>query len=374
MRIGLIRMKFTPYGGAEVFLSRFIDGLLERGHAVEVFSSQWQEQEGVRFHKVNTFGPSFLKPLIFARNAKKAVEEVRPDFVVSLERTYCQDIYRAGDGCHKEWLIRRGRASSLLRRVLTGLSPLHFVLLHLEKKLFSSDRLKSVVANSKRVKGEIIRHYGLPEEKIYVIYNGIGSASIDPVGSTEREGLRRELGLKDKSTLLLFVGSGFERKGLKYLIRALGLLKDKGDIRLLVIGKGKASKYLKEAKRLGVEDRVIFKGPVRDAIKLYPAGDIFVLPSIYEPFSNACLEAMASGLPVVTSRVNGASEIITEGAEGAIVEDPLDPSEIAGKIGKFLDKEKRIRAGGLARKRAEDFPIDKTVSEFLQLIEDCRLK
>ncbi|MBI5492914.1 MAG: glycosyltransferase family 4 protein [Deltaproteobacteria bacterium] len=371
MRIGLIRTRYTPYGGAEVFLSRFIDGLLQRGHGVEVFASDWIEQKGVRFHKVEASGPSFLRPLIFARNARKAVEAARPDIVVSLERTYCQDIYRAGDGCHREWLIRRGQAVGPLKRFLIRLNPLHFTLLHLEKKLFSSPGLKCVVANSKRVKGEIIRHYGLPEEKIYVIYNGIGGASVDSIGAAERHALRSGLGLNEGSVLLLFVGSGFERKGLIYLIRALGLLKDRGDIRLLVVGKGDTSKYSKEARRLGVGERVVFKGPVKDAIKLYPAGDIFVLPSIYEPFSNACLEAMASGLPVVTSRVNGASEVITEGREGAIVEDPADETELAGKISLFLDKDKRIKAGAQARKRAGDFRIEDTVSSFLRIIEGC---
>lgn len=371
MRIGLIRTRYTPFGGAEVFLSRFIDGLIQRGHQVEVFASDWIEQKGVKFHKVNTTGPSFLRPLIFARNAKKAVEAARPDVVVSLERTYCQDIYRAGDGCHREWLIRRGQTVGPLKRFLIRLNPLHWTLLHLEKRLFSSGRLKCVVANSKRVKGEIIRHYGLPEEKIYVIYNGIGRPS-GPVAAAERHALRRELGLNESSVLLLFVGSGFERKGLIYLIRALGHLKDKGDIRLLVVGKGDTSKYSKEAHRLGVGERVIFKGPLKDAVRLYPSGDIFVLPSIYEPFSNACLEAMAAGLPVVTTRVNGVSEIITEGREGAIAEDPADSSGLADKIALFLDKEKRRMAGESARRRAGDFRIEDTVSSFLRIIEGAK--
>ncbi|MBI5902482.1 MAG: glycosyltransferase family 4 protein [Deltaproteobacteria bacterium] len=367
MKIGLIRYRYTPYGGAEVFLERFIKELLRRGHEIEVFSTSWAGA-GVTLHRIAVAGPSFIRPLVFALRAAKEVERVKPDVVVSLERTSCQDIYRAGDGCHREWLIRRRSTASKARRLAIRLNPLHATLLYLEKRLFSSARLKKVVANSNSVKQDIIRHYGLPEEKICVIYNGIDA--IPGLDETERQRIRRGFGFGREAVVLMFVGSGFERKGLIYLIRALGELKDRGDLRLLVIGKGKKDRYLREAQRLGVGERVVFAGPVKGASVLYRAGDIFVLPSIYEPFSNACLEAMAAGLPVVTSKVNGASEVMRDGATGAIVEDPTDSSGLARKIALFLDRDRRVEAGRAARIEARKYPIERCVNEFLKLVED----
>jgi len=367
VRIGLIRKHYTPYGGAEVFLGRFIAEIVKRGHTLDVFSTDWEESVGVRVHRIKAGGPSFLRPLVFALNAASAVDNVRPDVVLSLERTFCQDVYRAGDGCHREWLERRGRTVSKGRRFLNGLSPKHRVLLYLEKRLFTSRRLKKVVANSKRVKEEIIRHYGLPEEKIFVIHNGVDASAFD-VREADRVPLRESIGVRGDTALLLFVGSGFERKGLLYLVRAMGLLKDR-DVRLLVVGKGSTARYIREADNLGVKDRINFAGPVKDAKKYYRAGDIFILPSIYEPFSNACLEAMAAGLPVVTSRVNGVSEILTEGVNSAILDDPTDPVEMAGKIRMFLNAELRKKAGESARLEARKHSIEGNVSEFLSLLE-----
>lgn len=367
MKIGLIRAKYTPYGGAEAFLKRFIAGLKKKGHDVEVFSTSWEESGGLKVNSVKVWGPSFLRPLIFARNAARAVERSEADCVISLERTYCQDVYRAGDGCHREWLKRRGAAVSWLKRILIRLNPLHFTILHLEKKLFSSPRLKKVIANSEQVKRDIIKHYRLPEERLCVIYNGIDPSFGARRGG--RESTRLELGVGKDTALVLFVGSGFERKGLLYAVRAMSFLKDSGKVKLLVIGKGRTTRYLKEAKRLGIEDRVIFKGPVKDSERFYKAADIFLLPSIYEPFSNACLEAMASGLPVVTSRVNGASEILTDGVNGAIIEDPADPLEVARKVKPFLDAGKRKDAGINAKIEARKHTMEGNVNAFLALID-----
>ncbi|MBI5238199.1 MAG: glycosyltransferase family 4 protein [Deltaproteobacteria bacterium] len=373
MRIGIIRKRWTPFGGAEVFLKRFISGLIKKGHLPIVFSSDWPEEKGIEVKHVRAPGPCFLKPLFFAINAKKAVEASDVDVVISLERTNSQDIYRAGDGCHKEWLIKRKRIAGPIKRLLISINPLHRVLLYLEKKCLSSQRLKAVAANSKMVKDEIQRHYGLPDDKFCVIYNGINQDELASLNQKEeRQRQRKSLSIPDAALVLLFVGSGFERKGLIYLIRSLPLIKE-NSIRLVVIGKGNQKKYISEAERLGVGARVVFLGPVKDAYRYYPAGDIFVLPSIYEPFSNACLEAMASGLPVVTSRANGASEVITEALNGAIVQDPADPAEIAAKITLFLDVEKRKKAGKLARDAVGKLTIEKNVNEFLRLIEDEKI-
>ncbi|MBI4948858.1 MAG: glycosyltransferase family 4 protein [Deltaproteobacteria bacterium] len=372
MRIGLVRMRYTPFGGAEVFLKRFITKLLERGHRLDVFSSSWEEEKGVTVHKIDAGGPAFLRPWRFATNVAREVGRVRPDITLSLERTFSQEIYRAGDGCHREWLIQRGKRSGALKRASLSLSPKHKVLLALEERLFKGPGLKAVVANSKRVKDEIIRHYGLPAEKICVIYNGIDATAFEP-DEAERARLRRSFGADEETVVCLFTGSGFERKGLAVAIRALALLKDKGDIRLVVIGKGSVSPYLEEAKKLGVSERVVFMGPVEGASRYCLAGDIFVLPTIYEPFSNACLEAMAAGLPVVTTRANGASEILIDGESGGIVEDPDNHEEVAAKIEPFLDKSSRLTAGRLARTEALKHPMERTVAEFLDLMEGLKI-
>lgn len=384
MRIGIIRYRYTPYGGAEVFVMRLINGLLEKGHIVEVFSSNWEGEEGgvagggrggwggrMILHRVDASGPSFLRPAIFARNALRAVEAAAPDIVLSLERTYCQDIYRAGDGVHREWLQRRKRAASPLKRLLISLNPLHMTLLSLEKRLFSSPRLKKVIANSRMVSDDIQRHYGLPRDKICVIYNGVNLKEFSPLMRSARQALRRGLGIRENSFVILFVGSGFERKGLNFLMRSVRLLREKRkDTVLIVVGKGRQGKYLKEADALGIKEGVFFRGPSKDTAKYYALSDVFALPSIYEPFSNACLEALASGLPVVTTRANGASEIITEGVNGSIVEDPSDHEELSRRISIFLDAKRLEMAAIAARSAAERFPIERTVGSILELMEE----
>ncbi|HLA51136.1 MAG TPA: glycosyltransferase family 4 protein, partial [Thermodesulfobacteriota bacterium] len=188
-----------------------------------------------------------------------------------------------------------------------------------------------------------------------------------------RAAYREKLNIKDEIALL-FVGSGFERKGLGFLIEAVGILKGSGynKIKLIVAGKGKIKKYKNAADRLGIGKDVIFTGPVKDVQGYYSAADIFVLPSIYEPFSNACLEAMASGLPVVTSRINGASEILTDGKDGIIIDNPSNPEEIAEKIKPLLAGQARHAAGMEARMTVAKYSIEKNVERFLRLIDDVR--
>ncbi|MBI5682898.1 MAG: glycosyltransferase family 4 protein [Deltaproteobacteria bacterium] len=410
MDIALIRKSYTPYGGGEVFLSRFTKELVRKGHICHIFANKWDDGKSevrglppnvsiggqrsevgnqnpnIIFHQVKTFGPSFLRILSFAVNSYFAVKKAQLDVIVSFDRTLYQDICRAGDGCHREWLIHREKAWGMghgawvrrtIRKVITCLNPLHFTLLYLEKKLFNSKKLKFVIANSNRGKEEIIRHYKLPEEKICVIYNGIDIKKFDLKGKDEsRRAFRKRFNISDGAIILLFVGSGFERKGLGFLIKAFGLLKVNGydNIKLLVVGKGNIKKYFNLALESGIEKDIIFTGPLKSVIDCYYAGDVFCLPSIYEPFSNACLEAMAAGLPVVTSRINGASEILADKEDGMIIEDPANPEEIAEKIIPLLDIDKRNKMGVQARKKAEDYTIEKNVEGFLKLINMTGVK
>ncbi|MBI3753097.1 MAG: glycosyltransferase family 4 protein [Deltaproteobacteria bacterium] len=235
------------------------------------------------------------------------------------------------------------------------------------------------MANSVRGKEEIIRHYGLPEEKICVIYNGIDLRAFN---LHERDNLRiayrAKLQMQDE-IVLLFVGSGFERKGLRFLIEALGILKKERQnggqspsYKLVVVGKGDIKKYQNVADRCGVAGDVQFIGPAKDVKGYYVAADIFVLPSIYEPFSNACLEAMAAELPVITSRINGVSEILTDGKDGMIVNDPANPVELAERIKPLLNEEIRLAAGKRARTTVENYTIEKNVEKLLRLIEGMK--
>ena len=163
------------------------------------------------------------------------------------------------------------------------------------------------------------------------------------------------------------MGSGFERKGLKFLLQATEFLQDQ-NWRLLLIGKGNFEKYLQFAPE-NKRNQIVAIQPNPEIEKFYAAADLFVLPSIYEPFGNANLEALATGLPVITTKYCGAADIIDEKQNGLIVDDPFNPQEIAKNINILFNPSLRETMGEKARDLAERFPPEKNSREMLQIYE-----
>ena len=276
---------------------------------------------------------------------------------MSLERIWRCDVYRAGDGVHRAWLERRAQIAGPLQKLSRILNRKHSATLALEKSLFADGGAGRVIANSRMVKDEIVRFYGFPNEKIDVVYNGVPIEAFQR-GEESRAKIREMLGLKNKDIAVLFAGSGWERKGLRFAIEALEA--SGKEMRLLVAGRGDKRKF-KSA-------RVQFLDVVQDMPTLYGAADIFLLPTIYDPFSNACLEALAAGLPVVTTRANGFSEIMETGVHGTILDDPRNTDAICEALLFWSDTARREQARDGIRELADRFDISANVARTLEIL------
>jgi UDP-glucose:(heptosyl)LPS alpha-1,3-glucosyltransferase len=369
MRLAFVKKRFSIHGGAELYLKTMLGELKGEGHELHVYANRWTDEPGLAFHKIDIIpATSFLSALTFSRNAATALKKEYFDCIISFERTEYQDIYRAGDGCHRAWLDIRSEFEPAYRRISFSINPFHRYTLSLEKRIFA--RTPLIVVNSEMVKKQIQRYYGAPDEKIAVAYNGVDLVAYSPGNKSRyRKELREAYGISEKDRVILFVGSGFWRKGVGTLIKALPEVRRNiaEKVVALIVGKGDSEAYKNLAQRLGVSDSVFFTGPRPEIAGYYAAADIFVLPTIYDPFSNACLEAMASGLPVITTRNNGASEIIANGREGFITESITDLAELSEKIISLMPDAEAM--GASARAKAEQFSIERAATQFLCLIK-----
>jgi UDP-glucose:(heptosyl)LPS alpha-1,3-glucosyltransferase len=360
MKIAFIRQRFAAFGGAERYMNLLIQQLSQRGHEIFVLANKWDENAisaNVTWRPVPMIrATSFLRALTFAKKSHKAVQAGNYDLVISLDRTIQQDIYRSADGCHREFFSRRMEYASLSKRIRLRLNPLHYALLWLEKKMYSAANTRAVIALSHRVKEEIVRHYNFPAERIHVIHNGV---DLDRFKF-------REPRKDDGKFVLLFVGSGFERKGLQFCIQALAKLPM--NVELHVVGKGSVGAYQRLAEKIGVGQRVVFRGPIQNVELIYPEADVLIHPAIYEPFGNVVLEAMACGIPVVAARFVGASEIIIAGKNGTDVQEPADAGEFAHGIGSLLDRQNLSAMAVPCRKTAEAHSISRYVDQVQEVI------
>jgi UDP-glucose:(heptosyl)LPS alpha-1,3-glucosyltransferase len=370
MKIAIIRKKYTFHGGAEGFSQKLIDGLAKAGHDVHLYALSWEgapTSKKVYFHRVPavTFN-STLRDLTFALSAYRLLKREQFDIIQSNDKTLYQDIYRAGDGCHIEWLRQRWTRVGLLGKLSIIFNPYHWLILSLERLIFKAHRFKKIIAISELVKKNIIEHYHVNGRDIEVVYNGVDIDRFNPrnKGLYRRE-IRKQYSIADEAIVLLFVGSGFERKGVEFLLKAVELVSY--PLNILIVGKGSERRFKRFIKR----HQVIFCGPQKEIYKYYAASDLFVFPTIYEPFGNVQLEALASGLPVITTSLSGAAEIIKDGIHGFIVSFPEDFNAIAEKI-KFLidNREKRELMGVNARKLAEDFLFEKHLEKILNLYKN----
>jgi UDP-glucose:(heptosyl)LPS alpha-1,3-glucosyltransferase len=255
-----------------------------------------------------------------------------------------------------------------LRRYL---SARHYVELWMQSRLYRGGRVKRVIAISSMVKQDIISHFDFPEEKIAVVFNTVDLDRFHPsIRERHREAKRRELGIEKDAILLLFAGNNYRLKGLDPLLHAVALLK-KGSpdlsLRLIILGRGQVWLYRRKAERLGVAGAVLFLGPVTGMEQYYAASDIYVHPTFYDSCSLTVLEALASGLPVVTTRFNGASDAILSEEGGKVVQDPADAEALANAIAFYFKEERRVRARTFARQSMEAYPPSRNLEETLQV-------
>lgn len=354
LTIGFVRRGYSPSGGAEAYLKRLAEGVVAAGHSAWLITNgEWPAKEW-------TFGGITRiredSPRGFADEVAKLEGRSNCDVIMSLERLWSCDVYRAGDGVHAAWLERRARFSHPLSNFLRRLQSKHDDIVELEHSLFAQRPARRVIVNSEMVKAEIVRIYGYPSENIALVRNGIPTAAFAKAHEN-RATTRLTLGLEPEVLAVLFVGSGWERKGLRFAVQAVEKLG--GNARLIVAGRGNQVRYRSA--------RTQFIG-VRDTTALYGAADIFLLPTIYDPFSNACLEALAAGLPVITTSANGFSEIIESGVHGAVIDDPADTSSLADALRDWSDPRRREVALSVNIQLASAYDISANVSRTLQIL------
>jgi len=370
MKVALIRSRYNPFGGAERFIENALGALSEADVELTVITRKWPDNASANIRKriVDPFYlGSWWRDASFAKAVCALQAEEKFDLVQSHERIACCDVYRAGDGVHAEWLVQRKRVTSLGKQLSVKLNPHHRFLLNAERELFTSPRLKAVICNSEMVKGDIQKHFGTAPEKLRVIRNAVDTNKFHPGLKEEfRKSARKTANIRKAAPTFLFVGSGFERKGLVAFL--LGLAEQEDNARGIVVGADKRLVAFQAfADQLGLTDRIYFTGGVEDVRPWYAAADVFVLPTLYDPLPNAVLEAMACGLPVITSPTCGAAELIDEGKEG-FVRDAIDGAAIAEAMQRAYDN--REAMGVSARERVLPLTPQRMAAEYVALYRE----
>ncbi len=352
MNVCFVTPEYFPIsGGTGAYVYYLSRSLQKLGHNVHVVARHTEDSEdvvdGVDVHYRKGVGNAVTRYWRFARSTSKKIEELNkkigidiihanlplvPSFAIpsdSAKALVC--------AVHSTW---KGEALVTRRDNPKNLNPnekmmlrFNFLLRSYEKKLM--DRSDALIAVSKYTTGELTKLYGIDEEKIHVIYNGVDVQKFK--SRPNRAGLRREFGLEEKQKIVLFVGRLYHRKGLETLLHSIPpVLREFKDVKFAISGTGfkkKEESLRRLAKKLKIEDHVSFLGYVPDEKlpDLYAASDIFVLPAIYENFPFAILEAQATGLPVISTKVGGIPEFLVDNENGFLI-DPGDSKQLTQRV------------------------------------------
>lgn len=358
MKIALAHKRLALSGGTERDFYRTAEGLRDLGHEVHLFCAELRTAPpaGVAAHHIvvpplgrtaRLLGFGFLGPRVVRRH--------RCDVSISFGRMAWQDVLRSGGGSHRVFLEKMKVGENFLRRLWHNVSLYHRSVLAIERLQFRAGNYRQILAVSAEVKREIITTYGVPEEKVCVIYNGVDDRRFRPRNrEAARAAIKRQWSIPLDRPLALFVGSGFQRKGLERLLRVWGAGR-LNDVYLLVVGDDQQiARYRSRAER-EFGGRVVFAGPRENVEDYFAAADIFLLPAFQEAFGNVVLEALASGLPVLVSRQVGASEVLSGAMEECFLISPDDPVAVESQIRALLEPGRWRALSERARKIGERY-------------------
>jgi len=340
-KLALIRSGYSPFGGIEMHALSLMNKLLDYNVQIDLLTRPHQNWP-INHPKLNIValgvnkGNRLFQSWIFNRSVRQYLKEQSFHCVFSMDQVDTCTHIHAGGGSHKVFLKIKNQSSPVMARLFRKFSLFHNYILKLEKKAFTGEMLQKIRCCSEMVRQDISNHYQVPENKMIVVHNGIDWSGIGSFFESRlslKEDLQKKHALNPNWKMLLFLGSGFMRKGLDIAIKGLKHMDD--DFHLLVIGKGAPKPFMQIAKKIGVENRVHILGPQEKGWKYAALCKGFVLPSRYEPFGRAAAEAQAMGIPALVSNRTGYAELIQPKKNGIVMNFPESDNEIHNSFKNF---------------------------------------
>jgi UDP-glucose:(heptosyl)LPS alpha-1,3-glucosyltransferase len=385
MRVAITHTRYCFKGGVERYVYDLVKRLLDAGHEVHYFCHFWDDQVDprVKLRRIPNRWKQirFMKVWSFDRWLSQRVKREDFDVVHGFSKSSFQDVYTDGSGClldYQGYSIDEAGGGSL-KKALKRRSLHQKHVLAIEKRRFTRGNFNRVVVMSDLVGRQIKERYGLNDDEVTTIYNGIDIERFHPRNrDTWRDAFRERIVIQKNAFVALCIGNDYRRKGVAALIEAARIVKQRGlpggrPLRVAIAGHCDA-RYERElselAKAKGVWDEVKFYGIQDHPDRWHAIADLFVLPTRFDAFGNVVLEAMASGVPTLVSDKAGAAEVIVEGETGWRLGDPDDANAIADRIIELAaDEDLGRRMGEAAREAAEGYSWDLHFERMLALYE-----
>ena len=374
MKIGLVIEHFDPRrGGVEQWTTQFAAALAAREHEVHVVAASFARQTAsmpIIAHRLD----EVRCRIGFAKAAEEKLRALDLDVVHDTGCGWHCDVFQPHGGSRRvaadRNILLAPRWLRPIKRAVNGLSPRYRQFEALLKKQYAGDG-RMVVALSRRVAADLNEIHGVPKDRIRLVYNGVDTGRFSPRHRLKlRDPLRSRLGISPQTLMLLIVAHNFRLKGVPMLLDAMAAWRHSRPAHLVVVGGKRPWRYQRMARRLGVGAAATFVGSVDDPVPFYAAADIYVHPTYYDPCSLVALEALAAGLPVVTSRQNGVAELIEDGRHGFLLDDPGSLGEFLGRLERLLDDRRREEMGRRARQLALRHSFDANVDAVAAVYEE----
>jgi UDP-glucose:(heptosyl)LPS alpha-1,3-glucosyltransferase len=332
MRVALSAPDVNTVGGIERIIVETANWLSRTGNDVTVYAARTDRDvldDGVRVREIHVPARLDTLGLGFRRRARAAIEADRPDVHGAFSALsplggvfWIPSVHRVAYDLLLEW-------RTPIRRIPVQINPFHRVRLGLERSMFATGGYTHLLAFAEGTKSDVMRLYGVPGSDIDVLPVGFDPVAFDPNRkATTRTESRARLGYGPEDRVILFVANELERKGFGVLLDAVAQIGDPA-IKILGAGRVRPNAYRQELERLDLTDRLQWVGSSDDVGSLHAASDVFALPTRYEAWGLVIVEALASGLPVVTSRLAGAAITVSDRDTGWLLDDPEDPVELA---------------------------------------------
>ncbi len=371
MKIGLVLEHFDPQrGGLEQWTWQFAGRLAKLGHEVHIVACDFAKPDSGIQMVLHSVEPS-SSPLQRAARFERVLRALPLDVIHDMGCGWYADIFHAQGGSTKASHEQSLKRIPRWRQIRFWREKRYREQSEIERRQHSRERAL-IVAVSQMDKRYFHALHGVPLEKVHLIYNGVDTGRFSPQNRGRYRGpARRLLGCSEKETVFLSVGYDLGRKNAESAIRALTRVVSGGlAARLVIVGGKRPGPFVRLARKLGLSDRVALVEGTDDVRPYYAAADAYVHPSWYDPCSIAALEALACGLPVITTRFNGVSELMADGEQGFLVSDPADNIALAEGMVALLDPDLRSRMGASARRLAEQNTMDRKTGEFLALYQE----